>query len=237
MAHFVPTIEEARGFEKGAATTARGGCTRPEPDRGAAWLDSRAKTCGEHGFLSFLSERPTGRPVDSRGMTPLQAEETFACLDRHHVRYVLIGGLAAVLHGSPLPTLDINICPLREPENLAQLAAALDDMDARIRTADSPDGVRFPCDAEFLAGVELLNLQTRFGDLDLSYKPAGTGGFDDLAQRAVEMAIQDSLVAVATLEDVIHSKETADRPKDHRSLPVLRQLLSEIRKRRDDPTS
>ena len=68
-------------------------------------------------------------------MTPLQAEEIFACLDRHQVRYVLIGGLAAVLHGSPLPTLDIDICPLREPENLERLAAALDAMDARIRTA------------------------------------------------------------------------------------------------------
>ena len=170
-------------------------------------------------------------------MTPLQAEEIFACLDRHQVRYVLIGGLAAVLHGSPLPTLDIDICPLREPKNLERLAAALDAMDARIRTADSPDGVRFPCDAEFLGGVELLNLQTCFGDLDLSYVPAGTEGFLDLARNAVEMAIQGSSVAVAALEDVIRSKEAADRPKDRRTLPVLRQLLSEIRKQRDHPSS
>ena len=151
-------------------------------------------------------------------MTPLQAEEIFGCLDRHKVRYVLIGGLAAVLHGSPLPTLDIDICPSREPENLERLAAALDGMDARIRTADASDGVPFPRDAEFLGGVELLNLQTRFGDLDLSYVPAGTDGFDDLARNAVEMVIQGSSVAVAALEDVIRSKEAADRPKDHRAL-------------------
>ena len=102
-------------------------------------------------------------------MPALQADELFACLDRHGVQYVLIGGLAAVLHGSPLPTLDADICPSRTPENLGRLAAALDELDARIRTLDTAEGVRFPHDAVFLARVELLNLVTRAGDLDLSF--------------------------------------------------------------------
>lgn len=51
-------------------------------------------------------------------MSPLQADEIFACLDRHGVRYVLIGGLAAVLHGSPLATFDADICPAGDTENL-----------------------------------------------------------------------------------------------------------------------
>jgi hypothetical protein len=89
----------------------------------------------------------------------LQAEALFACLDRHGVKYVLIGGLAAVLHGSPLPTLDVDICPSTDPDNL-----------------------------------ELL---------------------------------------VAGLDDVIRSKQAANRPKDHRTLPVLLQLLEEIQRRRD----
>ena len=79
-------------------------------------------------------------------MSPLQAEEIFACLDRHAVRYVLIGGLAAVLHGSPLTTVDVDICPERGPDNLTRLAAALDELDAKIRTPDSPTGVAFPLD-------------------------------------------------------------------------------------------
>lgn len=164
-------------------------------------------------------------------MSPLQADEIFACLDRHGVRYVLIGGLAAVLHGSPLPTLDADICPSAEPDNLARLAAALAELGARIRTPDTPEGVAFPHHAGFLAGVQLLNLVTRCGDLDLSFQPAGTGGFSDLASRAVEVRIGDLEVPVAALEDVIRSKEAANRPKDHRMLPVLRQLLEEIRKR------
>ncbi|HSF18147.1 MAG TPA: hypothetical protein VLK65_21615 [Vicinamibacteria bacterium] len=166
-------------------------------------------------------------------MSLLQADEIFACLDRHEVRYVLIGGLAAVLHGSPLPTLDVDICPSNESSNLTRLATALQELEARIRTPDSPDGVKFPYDAGFLANVRLLNLVTRFGDLDLSFEPAGTQGFSDLADGAVEMKIRGVGVPVAALEDVIRSKEAANRPKDQRTLPVLRQLLEEIQKRRD----
>jgi hypothetical protein len=164
-------------------------------------------------------------------MRPLQAEEIFACLDRHGVRYVLIGGLAAVLHGSPLPTVDADICPSVDPENLARLAAALAELDARIRTPDSPEGIPFPRDAAFLGNVALLNLVTKYGDLDLSFQPAGTGGFSDLQTRAIDVTIRSLTVPVAALEDVIRSKEAADRPKDHRTLPVLRELLEEIRRR------
>ncbi len=160
----------------------------------------------------------------------------FACLDRHGVRYVLIGGLAAVLHGSPLPTLDADICPARDPDNLDRLAAALVELDARIRTPDSPEGVRFAIDAGFLGGVELLNLITRFGDLDLSFRPSGTAGFAELARRAVGMTVRGLNVPVAALEDVIRSKEAANRPKDHRNLPILRQLLEEIRRRQRGPS-
>ena len=164
-------------------------------------------------------------------MAALQPDELFACLDRHGVRYVLIGGLAAVLHGSPLPTLDADICPSRTLDNLGRLATALDEIDARIRTSDAPEGIRFPRDAVFLARVDLLNLVTRLGDVDLSFTPSGTTGFDDLSRHAVAMHIRGATIAVASLEDVIRSKEAANRPKDQRSLPMLRQLLEELRKR------
>jgi hypothetical protein len=147
----------------------------------------------------------------------LDAEELFACLDRHGVRYVLIGGLAAVLHGSPLPTVDADVCPASDPENLTRLASALAELEARIRTPDVPEGVRFPYDATFLGGVAPLNLVTRAGDLDLSFTPAGTSGFLDLQASAVPMPIRGVTVAVASLEDVIRSKTAANRPKDQRA--------------------
>lgn len=169
-------------------------------------------------------------------MAPLQAEVIFACLDRHGVQYVLIGGLAAVLHGSPLPTLDADICPSHRADNLERLAAALDELDARIRTPDAAEGVPFPRDAAFLGGVALLDLVTRAGDLDVAFTPAGTDGFDDLNARGIPMIIRGVTVTVAALEDVIRSKEAAGRPKDRRTLPVLHELLKELRRRRGDPS-
>src|SRR5271169_1105142 len=142
-------------------------------------------------------------------MSPLQADEILACLDRHGVRYVLIGGLAAVLHGSPLTTTDADICPEHEPGNLDRLAAALKELDARVRTPDRSEGVPFPHDAAFLRNLQVLNLTTRFGDLDLSFRPTGTEGFSDLKTRAVSMRISGLAVTVAALEDVIRSKEAA----------------------------
>lgn len=165
-------------------------------------------------------------------MVALQADEIFACLARHGVRYVVIGGLAAILHGSPQLTFDVDICPAKETDNLAKLAAALREMEARIRTPDAPEGVSFTCDATFLSRVSLLNLVTRFGELDVSFDPSGTRGFEDLRTRSLDLKLGTSPVPVAALEDVIRSKEAANRPKDLRTLPLLRQLLQEIRARR-----
>lgn len=131
------------------------------------------------------------------------------------------------------PTVDADICPSDDRDNLERLAAALDELDARLRTPDAPDGVPFPRDAAFLGRMQLLNLVTRVGDLDLAFTPAGTRGFADLDARAVPMTIKGVSVAVAALADVIRSKDAANPPKDHRMLPVLRQLAEEIQRRKD----
>ncbi len=144
------------------------------------------------------------------------------------MRYVVIGGLAAVLHGSPTSTGDADICPERTPENLDRLAAALRDMHARIRTASDPEGFDFSIDRSFLGRMAMVNLVTDFGDFDISYQPAGFSGYEELEPHALDVPIGGIVVQVASLADVIRSKETADRPKDHATLPVLRALRDEI---------
>lgn len=90
----------------------------------------------------------------------------------------------------------------------------------------------FTCDATFLRQVKMLNLVTRFGDLDLSFEPSGTGGYEDLAERSVRSDLGGGLVApVASLEDIIRSKEAANREKDRMALPTLRLLLQKIKER------
>jgi hypothetical protein len=159
---------------------------------------------------------------------PFDPARLLEVLDRHDVEYVLIGGLAGALHGSPAATNDADICPARTPKNLSRLADALVELGARIRTESEFDGLAFDRSPEFLNVVELLNTTTNAGDLDVSFVPTGTDGYDDLAERAVAFDIGDTRVLVASLDDVIHSKRTAGRPKDLAILPVLEALRDEL---------
>jgi hypothetical protein len=161
--------------------------------------------------------------------SPLRPRELFATLNDHRVRYVIIGGLGAVLHGSAIATVDADVCPDSAPDNLERLCRALVDMNARIRTATDPDGVPFRCEAGLLVHMKMLNLVTDFGDFDLSFQPAASEGYDDLVRRSVETTIPPSVVVkVAALQDIITSKETADRAKDRAVLPQLYALRDEI---------
>jgi hypothetical protein len=159
---------------------------------------------------------------------PFDPARLLEVLSRHGVDYVLIGGLAGALHGSPAATNDADICPARTPDNHSRLAGALVELEARIRTESEPDGLSFDRSPEFLATVELLNTTTAAGDLDISFAPTGTDGYDDLAERAVSFDIDETRVLVASLDDVIHSKRTAGRPKDLATLPVLEALRDEL---------
>jgi hypothetical protein len=159
---------------------------------------------------------------------PFDPARLLETLERHGVAYVLIGGLAGALHGSPAATNDADICPARTSDNLVRLSAALVELDARIRTDSEPEGLAFDRAPEFLASVELLNTTTAAGDLDISFVPTGTGGYDELAERAVAFDIGGTRVPVASLDDVIHSKRSAGRPKDLATLPVLEALRDEL---------
>jgi hypothetical protein len=159
---------------------------------------------------------------------PFDPARLLALLATHQVDFVLIGGLAGALHGSPAATNDVDICPSRASDNLERLAAALVELDARIRTDTEPDGLAFDRSPEFLGIVEVLNTTTIAGDLDIAFTPTGTDGYDELAERAVEFEIDDLRVWVASLDDVIHSKRTAARPKDLATLPLLEALRDEL---------
>ncbi len=146
----------------------------------------------------------------------------------HGVDYVLIGGLAATAHGSVHITTDVLITPSRDRGSLERLAAALRDLRARVRVDGIPDGLPFDCSAEMLRNVSILNLTTQFGDLDLTFAPSGTSGFEDLRQNAIEIDVHGTRVVVAALADIIRSKEAANRVKDRLMLPALRHLQKRL---------
>lgn len=150
-------------------------------------------------------------------------------LTEHDVAFILIGGFAAVVHGSPLLTRDVDVVPDPDHDNLTRLSACLRSLEARIRNGDD-EPLPFAHDATSLAGSVFWNLSTKHGDLDISFRPSGTDGFEDLRQDAITIVLGGSPVLLASLADVIRSKDAANRDKDHRALPVLRKLLDEQRR-------
>ena len=159
-------------------------------------------------------------------MAEFRPQEIFAVLQRHGVRYVLVGGLAAVLHGAAHLTTDVDVVPEESPDNLRRLSEALRELGARIRITGEPDGIAFDPSAESLARVRMWNLQTDEGDLDIAFEPSGTHGYDDLVRDVVVMRVRGLDVPVASLADVIRSKEAAGRERDRAVLPGLRELLA-----------
>jgi hypothetical protein len=155
-----------------------------------------------------------------------------AVLDRHGVDYVLIGGFAAAAQGSPIPTTDVDVVPATDRANYARLSAALTELDAKAR-AEGVEPLPFAHDADSLAAAQIWNLTTRYGDLDITATPAGTHGYDDLRRDAIEVELRGVRVRVASLADIVRSKEAAGRDKDRRALPVLRELVArQLRERR-----
>jgi hypothetical protein len=155
--------------------------------------------------------------------------EICAVLSEEGVEFVVLGGFAAIIHGSPLPTEDIDVIPSRSGANLERLATALTRLGAKIRTGDEPIETRI--DAAFILDMpHMLNLVTRFGDLDLVFTPAGTlKNYEQWLERARRAQLREGLVvAVADLDDIIASKSAANRPKDQRSLPYLESLREQL---------
>ena len=122
-------------------------------------------------------------------------------------------------------TNDVDITPERARDNLDRLSAALKELDARIRTDAAPEGLPFDHDGESLAAADIWNLSTTAGDLDISFIPAGTDGYSRSPEGRVELDVLGLTIPVASLADVVRSKEAAGREKDARGLPTLRRLL------------
>mgnify|MGYP000670754523 CR=1 FL=1 len=155
--------------------------------------------------------------------------EICAALVAEGVQFVLLGGFAGVVHGSPLPTEDIDILPSRTDENLERLARALQHLGAEIRTGDEP--IETKIDAAFIRNMpHMLNFVTRYGDLDLVFTPAGAlTSYEQWAVAARSAELREGLVVeVAALDDIIASKSAANRPKDQRSLPYLESLRDQL---------
>jgi hypothetical protein len=148
-----------------------------------------------------------------------------ALLDRE-VRFVLIGGLAGAIRGSPVITGDVDVCYARDRDNLGRLAEALGGMRARLRGA--PPDVPFKLDAAALEAGDHFTFATELGALDCLGTPAGTDGFADLDASATSESLDGIVVRVASLDDLIRMKRAAGRRQDLIAVEWLEALRDEL---------
>ena len=164
---------------------------------------------------------------------PFDPLEMLDVLGRHDVRYVMIGGLAGRLWGSPSVTNDLDVCYARDRTNLRRLADALRELNARLRGL--AEDVPFLLDEQTLAAGDHFTFVTDAGNLDCLGTPAGTKGYDDLSRTAEPMQIGDRTVQIAAIEDLIRMKLAAGRPKDRIEVEILGAVREELDREESEP--
>jgi predicted nucleotidyltransferase len=142
----------------------------------------------------------------------------------HDVDFVLAGGLACTVHGSPLVTQDIDICVAMNDAQIAKLRDALRDVAPRFRMNPNfkTSFLDHPKKGEILKNI---HLETDLGILDIMSELQPVGNFDTVKQRAITINLYGHRCHVVAIEDLIRIKETMSRPKDKESLLHLREIL------------
>ena len=139
------------------------------------------------------------------------------------VEFIVIGGWAAIFHGSAHITNDLDICYSRDKENLRKLATALAPYHPRPR--ELPEGLPFVWDASTLANGTVFTLTTDIGIVDLLAEVSGIGTYAEAHAASIEVEAFGRRLKTLDLPSLIRSKKAAGRQKDLLVLPELESLL------------
>lgn len=153
-------------------------------------------------------------------------------LSESKIDFILVGGMAATVHGATRLTQDIDIVYSRAGTNLGRLVAALAPYQPYLRGA--PPGLPFRWDPETLERGLNFTLTTTLGDLDLLGEITGGGRYDDLVSRSSLINVFGESCRCLDLPALIQVKRAAGRPRDLEALAELEALLEE-RWRLDSP--
>jgi predicted nucleotidyltransferase len=146
-----------------------------------------------------------------------------AALTNQSAEFLIVGGVAAVAHGSTRNTQDLDIVYGRDPANLTRIVAALVPFHPYLRGA--PPGLPFVWDERTVRNGLNFTLVTDYGQIDLLGEITGGGGFHDLLPSTIELSIFGLRVHCLTLEKLIAVKRAAGRPKDFEAIAELEVIL------------
>ena len=152
-------------------------------------------------------------------------EGLLSTLERNRVEFIVVGGAAAIAHGSARFTQDLDVVYRRSPENLDRLVAALQDLAPYLRGA--PPGLPFVWDRATLSHGLNFTLETSLGLIDLLGEIPGGGTYEDLVDSSIEFRLFAGTTKCLGLEQLIRAKRAAGRPKDLEALAELEALREE----------
>lgn len=151
-------------------------------------------------------------------------EKLLRVLVDHGVEFVVVGGVAAVLQGAPLMTLDLDIVHRRDPNNVNRLLDALEELGAFYR--NMPERRLEPNRSHLMSQGHQL-LLTEFGALDLLGTIGSGRSYEDLLPLTHELEIEELRVRILSLNALIQVKQEVGQPKDRAVLEILRETLRE----------
>lgn len=161
-------------------------------------------------------------------MSETNFQRIVSLLNSAEVEFVVIGGLAATIHGSAYLTYDLDVCYERSPANVERLCRALSGAHPTLR--DAPKGIPFQFDSRtVLAGLN-FTLDTDLGALDLLGEIAPLGEYSRVAEQSEVAELFGMRVRVLSLDALIQAKQAAGRQKDLLVIPEL-EALQELKKR------
>ena len=155
-----------------------------------------------------------------------QVRKYVEALSACNVKFILIGGIAATIHGSARATYDVDIVYARDSDNIRNLVEAIRPYNPYLRGA--PPGLPFRWDAETIRRGLNFTLTTDLGDLDVLGEIVGGGGYEDLLPHALEEAETFGIPCLfLKLEKLVQVKRAAGRPKDLEALAELESIIEE----------
>lgn len=164
-------------------------------------------------------------PTGGRKPTRAGLSEVLVGLLEAGVDFILVGGLAAVIQGAPVTTMDVDIVHSQSPENISRLLAFLKSVDAFHRRLD--DKLIEPKEQD-LSGKGHVLLTTRIGPVDVSAVIEGRRSYKDLLEHTMDIDFRGHILRVLDLKTLIELKKTSTDPKDKQRLPVLRETLRQL---------
>jgi predicted nucleotidyltransferase len=158
-----------------------------------------------------------------------QLKRVVEVLNGADIKYIVVGGWAAALHGSPRLTLDVDLVYARDRTNIENLTKALQPLSPYLRGA--PPGLPFKFDfATARNGLNFTLTVRDLGDVDFLGEIAGGGTYEQLLPFSEEMTMFGLKFRCVTLERLIQLKRAAGRPKDLEAIAELQALLEAKRK-------